>query len=459
MLNALTPRRRAACVALIIGALIVVLLAIWLIASGRFFGPSSTRGASRELLPSATNADAKAATRTAQEGIENSGIKAGTSAKVARTPTIIGNEFEAFGKPADVEVCGFGVQHMEEYPIGISMPSVTAANATLDAIARDLASSKLDADRALGLYLQAKLAGDAALERVQIQEPGCGQSAPTGSGKPDNPPCSAELVTAKQAARITAAKPLIEMALATRDPNVYATAYYFCSLRSGIKEEARGACASISAEGWARLDPQNLYPALLARNPGPFKDGSYKLPAKEPIDDSSLPTSVFDARTPRFDRLMAHDNFKQEPIYMQSAITQSLMGDSSIAAFSYASSALNYCRPAEVARSSRSQVCANVAEVLGEKGKSYMDLAIALKMGERGMLSDAQIAKLKVEKAAYEAHVEKLMNGLSAYSCEAMAFSVNYYAKLFAQGDRAMVASEPNIEPTAELNTKLKVKP
>jgi hypothetical protein len=459
MLNALTPRRCAARVALIIGALIVALLAIWLVASGRFFGSSSTRGVSRELLPSATNADAKVATRTAQAGIENSGTKGGTSAKVSRTPTIIGNVFEAFGKPADVEVCGFGVQHVEEYPIGISMPPVTAANTTLNAIARDLASSKLDADRALGLYLQAKLAGDAAMERAQIQEPGCGQSAPTGSGKPDNPPCSAELVAAKQAARLTAAKPLIEMALGTRDPNVYATAYYICSLRSGISAEARGACASISAEGWARLDPQNLYPALLARNPGPFKDGSYKLPPNEPIDDSPLPTSVFDARTPRFDRVMTHDNFKQEPLYMQSAITESLMGDSSIFDFRYVSSALNYCRPAEVARSSRSQICSSVAEVFGEKGKSSMELMVALKMGERGMLSAAQIAKLKAEKAAYEAHVEKLMNGVSAYSCEGMALSVKYFANLFALGDRAMIAGERVDELNPKPSTEPKVKP
>lgn len=442
MLNALTPRRRAARVALIIGALMVVMLAIWLVASGRFFGPSSTRGVSRELLPSATNADAKAATRTAQEGIENSGIKAGTSAKVVRTPTIIGNVFDAFGKPADVEVCGFCVQHVEKFPMGISLPPVTAANETLNAAARDLASRKIDVDRALGLYLQAKLAGDAAFERAQIQEPGCGQSAPTDSGKPANPPCSDNLLVARQAARMAAAKPLIEMALSTIDPNVYATAYYFCNDPQRLKQESRNACSSISAAGWARIDPQNLFSALLVRNPGPFKDGSFKMPASDPVDDTAMPMAVYDARTLRLDRVMSQENVKQEPLYMQSAIAQYLLMESVLLDSKYVTSALNYCRSAEVARSARSQTCDSIAETIGEQGKSYMDVEVAVALGKQGRLSDAQMAKLAAEKADFLSRTERLAGGVSAYSCEGMALTVEYVADSFARGERAIMAGE-----------------
>ena len=88
-----------------------------------------------------------------------------------------------------------------------------------------------------------------------------------------------------------------------------------------------------------------------------------------------------------------------------------------------------------------------------------MELMVALKMGERGMLSAAQIAKLKAEKAAYEAHVEKLMNGVSAYSCEGMALSVKYFANLFALGDRAMIAGERVDELNPKPSTEPKVKP
>ncbi len=452
-LSALTRRQRAARIAAIVGALIVVVLMIWLIAGGRF-GSFSSRGMMAELPQSATSAEANAGTRKPQQGSENSGTTSAKAGKASRTPTVIGDVFEAFGKPADVEVCGFGVQHVEEYPMGISLPPVTSENATLNAAARDLANSKIDADRALGLYLRAKLAGDAAMERMQIQEPGCGQVATPGSGTPDNPPCSAKLIAEQQAARISAGKPLIEMALATRDPSVYATAFYFCSDRFSAKAETRGACSAISAEGWARIDPQNLYPALLVRNPGPFKDGSYKSPAKEPIDDSPLPTAMFDARTPRLDRVMTNDSFKQEPIYMQAAITQSLMGDSSMSGFRYVSSALNYCRPAEVARSSRSQICTDVANLFGQQGKSFIDVAIALKMGEQGLLSDAQIAKLKAEKGAYEELIGKLVDGGSGYSCEGMAKSVDYAVKWFAQGDRAMIADTLNTKQNSGLKAK-----
>ena len=151
----------------------------WLSAHGvahGFFGSQSTDDMLAQSPAPILAGDQKEATQTAQSRSGNSITSGNASGKVTRTPTVIGDVFEAFGKPADVEVCGFGVQHVEEYPMGISLPPVTAANATLNAAVRDLASSKNDADRALGLYLQAKLAGDAARERMQIQQPGCGRA-------------------------------------------------------------------------------------------------------------------------------------------------------------------------------------------------------------------------------------------------------------------------------------------
>ncbi len=446
-----TPRQRTACSAVIVCVVIAMLVVIWLLAIRGVFGPFAASAMSNKLLPSATTGNAKAATHMPGEWTESGDAKGATGARANRTPTVIGNIFDAFGKPADVEVCGFGVQHVEEFPMGISLPPVTAANETLNAAARDLASSKIDADRALGLYLQAKLAGDAAMERAHIQEPGCGQSAPAGSGKPDNPPCSENLPLARQAARMAAAKPLIDMALSTSDPNVYATAYYFCNDPLRPKGEMPGACSSISAEGWARIDPQNLFPALLARNPGPFKNGSYKSPANDPIDDTALPTALYDTRSLRYDRVMAQENFKQEPLYMQTAIAMQLIGELASSGFKYYSSAINYCRADEVARPARSQICGNIAETMAEQGKSIIDVAIALKLGEQGRRSETQMAKLAAEKADYSLLLDRLGIGASAYSCEGMALTVKYFADFFARGERAMMADEPKPD--------LKVKP
>ncbi len=354
--------------------------------------------------------------------------------RAPRSPTVIGDIFEAFGKPADVEVCGFGVQHVEEFPMGISLPPVTASNETLNTAARNLANSKIDTERALGLYLQAKLASDAALERAQIQDPGCGQ---TSSANSRSKPCSADLAAGYQAARMAAAKPLIEMARATTDPDVYATAFYFCE---SAPRDARGACAPISAAGWARLDPENIFPQLLARSPGFVEGGLLKFPADNPPNDSPLPTARYDRRTLRFDRVMSQDVFKQEPLYMQTSISQWLIGENSLREMSAYPAIYAFYRPAEISRAARLEACGNLIELMGNQGKSYLDLSLALKLGVYGKLPDAQIAKLKEEEVNYFASMAAIANGTSGYSCEGMAMTVRHFADTFARGDRVIAA-------------------
>jgi hypothetical protein len=372
------------------------------------------------------DANEKIAQRQSRSGIP--------STRIPRSPTAIGDIFEALGKPADIEVCGFGVQHVDEFPMGISLPPVTASNEPLNTAARNLASSKVDTERALGLYLQAKLAGDAALELAQIQEPGCGQ---TISASSRSKPCSAGYSAEYQTARMAAARPLIEMARTTNDPNVYATAYYFCESAPG---DARGACAPISAAGWARIDSENIFPQLLIRSPGPHVSGLAKMPADIPPNDSPLPTARYDRRTPRFDRVMSQDVFKKEPLYMQAAITQSLIGeyfapDSRAILAIYA-----FCRPAEISRAARSQACGDLIELMGTQGKSYMDLSLALKLGADGRLADSQLANLKEEASNYLSRIGSLANGATGYSCEGMAMTVKHFADAFARGERAIAA-------------------
>lgn len=353
------------------------------------------------------------------------------SLQSARLPTPIGDIFEAFGKPADVEVCGFGVQHVEKFPMGISLPPVTASNETLNTAARNLANSKTDTERALGLYLQAKLAGDAALERAQIQEPGCGQKNLSGA---NNKPCSADYLAAYETARMAAAKPLIEMARTTTDANVYATAYYFCE---SAPRDARGACAPISATGWARLDVENMFPQLLARNPGPMFSGGYKLPADSLINDAPLPTALYDKRMPRFDLVVAQDEFKQEPLHMQAAAVQWLMGDYLAPDSAMMSAFLKFCRPAEVSRSARLQACGALTNAMATQGKSFSDAYFAAKFGADFGLPAAQIEKLKDEQTKY---YEMLANSPSAgnrYSCEGMAAEIKHFTNMVLKGERS----------------------
>ena len=234
-----------------------------------------------------------------------------------------------------------------------------------------------------------------------------------------------------------AAKPLIEMARATTDPSVYATAYYFCE---SAPRDARGACAPISAAGWARLDPENIFPQLLARSPGPYVDRLFKMPADNPPNDLPLPTALYDRRALRFDRVMSQDVFKQEPLYMQTVINQWLIGESFAPDVRAIQAIYAFCRPAEVGRAVRLQACSDLTNLMGEQGKSYMDLSLALKLGADGRLPGTQFEKLKAEEINYCEHIDPLPDGVSGYSCEGMAMTVKYFADVFARGDRAVAA-------------------
>jgi hypothetical protein len=436
VLNQMTNRWRAIRKWLVLSIVVAVLVGFGLALNQGYFYDLSARGTqNKTVFPGgmeSTSANEKIAQGQSLNGI--------SSIRLPRSPTLIGDIFEAFGKPADVEVCGFGVQHVEEFPMGISLPPVTASNETLNTAARNLANSKVDVERALGLYLQAKLAGDAALERAQIQEPGCGQ---TNSASSRSKPCSADSAVEYQTTRMAAAKPLIEMARATTDPNVYATAYYFCE---SAPREARGACAPISAAGWARVDPENIFPQLLVRNSGAVVGGLLKFPADNPVNDSPLPTAHYDRRALRFDRVMSQDVFKQEPLYMQTAISQWLMGEYSLRDMSAFQAIYAFCRPAEISRAARSQACGSLIDLMDTQGKSYMDLYLAKKLAADAGLPDAKIAKLKEEDANYLARMTAIANGTTGYSCEGMAITLRHFADAFARGDR-VIAAETTVKP------------
>lgn len=426
----MTNRRNAVRKWLTLSVFVAVLIGLGLALNQGYLYDFFARGNQNQALLAGGLRSASETEKIAQEQLL-SGV---SSARSTRMPTMIGDPFEAFGTPADVEVCSFGLQHVKEFPMGISLPPVTASNEMLNKAARNLIGSKIDTERALGLYLQAKLAGDAALERAQIQEPGCGQTKPVSSpGKP----CSADYLASPQIARMAAAKPLMEMAQTTTNPNVYATAYYFCE---DVPRDARGVCAPISAAGWARVDPENIFPQLLVRSPGPFAGGTLRFPPDNPPDDSPLTGTRYDRRSLRFDHVMSQDFFKQEPLYMQLVVTQWLTFESFLPDSSAIRSIYGFCRPAEISRASRSQACGQIADLMDRDGKTYMDLNTAIKFGADGGLPDEQLEKLKAEQKNFYQRAFTIGSGVGGYSCEGMAIQVKHLADVFARGERAVMA-------------------
>ena len=146
--NNKTMKRRTIFIWLTACAAVFVLLGVWVGLSRGYFDHLKLREnpdkATSKRAPKGSLSNLKNEIAFLETGVPQN--------RTARVATPIGDPWDAVGKSADVEVCGFGIQHVEEFPMGISLPPVTASNETLNAAARNLASSKIDAERALGLY-------------------------------------------------------------------------------------------------------------------------------------------------------------------------------------------------------------------------------------------------------------------------------------------------------------------
>jgi hypothetical protein len=126
----------------------------------------------------------------------------------------------------EVDFCGLGkVAFHADDPLGpgryLNGLSKTTARRWLSA----LLNSDDNRAQAAGLFLQDKIAG-------------------------------AEVMPMQEQARDT----LIQLAVGSGDPAVYATAVSACDTYG---DSAKGACAQLSLKGWAQVDPDNAVPWLL----------------------------------------------------------------------------------------------------------------------------------------------------------------------------------------------------
>ena len=188
---------------------------------------------------------------------------------------------------------------------------------------------------------------------------------------------------------------LARMAATTNDPQVYALAFNTC----GQAQPNAGACQLLSADQWARLDPDNATPWLFvlaqagqrrdvaAQNEALFRLSAsrrseqhfFALPAllltHLPGDEAALPAALILAT---------------EAIGVEAAWT--VPGYQDLVAL---------CRPTALRDSNRRQTCGAVAELLVERSDTLLDYGIGIALGRQLGWPAERLERLRGERAAY----------------------------------------------------------
>ena len=120
---------------------------------------------------------------------------------------------------------------------------------TLSEPARQFSLSQAPTDRAVGLYMQMSLAGGEAFRAYNAKHPKCFE----------NKECRYDVRRAVEEAGSIFRETIAKFASTSDDPEVYAVGFYACgSFAPGTASQ----CTQLSAEQWARLDPNNAVPWL-----------------------------------------------------------------------------------------------------------------------------------------------------------------------------------------------------
>lgn len=166
------------------------------------------------------------------------------SADAAAKPASAANENRS-GQKSDAELCA---PLMLNGNVASAAAKLAAGKVALAEIMADFARSSSEREAAFAAHFQANEAIKAAMAAKQNTELSCMRDPKTRDAT-----CVGKYTAARDGAIRTSATRIVNLALASTDPDVYAAAMETCSGRTV------GACAQISFANWAKLDPDNTF--------------------------------------------------------------------------------------------------------------------------------------------------------------------------------------------------------
>ena len=246
---------------------------------------------------------------------------------------------------------------------------------------------------------------------------------------------------------------LVQLAVGTGDPAVYATALYACSAKFG--DPAGGSCGQLSADGWARLDPDNAVPWLLLagkardRHDGAAEAAAFGRAAQASMSDSYV-YSMYTFAEPE----LPSDLTPAQRSYLAAEV----IGIEAATAHTEFSAASKHCSSEAMRDSNVRQQCRSLADLWVTRGTTLLDFGIGTGIGARAGWPAQRVNDLKMKRDALMQVIEETApaGNDDTWSCEAVQRSNAYVSRMARLGEMGAVrdALERSGETVPELAQK-----
>ena len=226
---------------------------------------------------------------------------------------------------------------------------------------------------------------------------------------------------------------LARMAVASGSPQVYALAWRACGAGDAA---GSGVCQMLSAEQWARIDPDNAVPWLELAGRAQARGDTATV--AEAMFHVSKARSV-DFRWQGVVEVALRLLPSGLPVAERLQLATELLNAESSAALPAYPVVLAYCKPEQLLDSNRLQQCSDIADTLVTHGHTLFDLTLGLHLGRRAGWPPSRLDAVKLERDALAQVLIERTPALSApASCKAIAEMTAHVRALAMQGELAV---------------------
>jgi len=225
---------------------------------------------------------------------------------------------------------------------------------------------------------------------------------------------------------------LVQLAVGTADPAVYATALYACTAKFGGPPDV--SCPEISVDGWARLDPDNAVPWLLLagkardRHDDAAEAQAFGRAAQASMSDSYV-FSMYAFGEPE----LPSDLTPAQRSYL----AVDVIGIEAATGQAEFSAASKHCSTEAMRDSNVRQQCSSLAELWVTRGTTLLDFGMGASIGARAGWPAQRVNDLKMELHALMqviGETESAGDG-DTWSCEAVQRSNAYVSRMARMGE------------------------
>lgn len=335
---------------------------------------------------------------------------------LVKAPALLGPQSLPDGTPG-VQICGFGKVALDPAD---PMAGSTYIAAKADEAAQKWLSAMLNSDndrgRAVGLFLEGKINGGAALLPMTQQT----------------------------------RESLVQLAVGTADPAVYAVALYACG--AGFSEPANATCRQISADGWARRDPYNAVPWLLVAGQARDKhDVAAEAEAFGRAAKASMSDSYAFSMHAFAEPELPNDLTPTERSYL----AVRLIGIEAATGQNELGVASKHCSSEAMRDSNVRQQCSSLAELWVNRGTTLLDFGIGTSIGARAGWPAQRVNDLKMKRDALMQVIAETgpSRNDGPWSCDAVQRSNGYISRMGRLGE--MGAARDELDRSGETVSEL----